>query len=90
MFVPVSSGLLVDASVSVPTATGVNRPAWVSTVASVPFGSAAHGMILKAMQDRNWPADCFRLVSQSPEVGSTNLQEKKIVGEDLKITERIS
>jgi sulfonate transport system substrate-binding protein len=47
-------------------------------VVSVPFGSAAHGMILKAMQDRKWPADYFRLVSQSPEVGSTNLQEKKI------------
>src|SRR5438034_6256757 len=45
---------------------------------SVPFGSAAHGMILKAMQDRNWPSDFFQLVSQSPEVGSTNLQEKKI------------
>jgi NitT/TauT family transport system substrate-binding protein len=45
---------------------------------SVPFGSAAHGMILKAMQDRKWPADYFKLVSQSPEVGSTNLQEKKI------------
>src|SRR5260221_10136905 len=49
-------------------------------VVSVPFGSAAHGMILKAMQDRKWPADYFRLVSQSPEVGSTNLQEKKIDG----------
>src|ERR1700722_6135569 len=47
-------------------------------VVSVPFGSAAHGMILKAMQDRHWPADYFSLVSQSPEVGSTNLQEKKI------------
>jgi len=45
---------------------------------SVPFGSAAHGMVLKAMQDRGWPADFFQLVSQSPEVGSTNLQEKKI------------
>ncbi len=45
---------------------------------SVPFGSAAHGMILKAMQDRGWPADYFQLVNQSPEVGSTNLQEKKI------------
>jgi NitT/TauT family transport system substrate-binding protein len=45
---------------------------------SVPFGSAAHGMILKAMQDRGWPSDYFQLVSQSPEVGSTNLQEKKI------------
>ncbi|CAN5556548.1 ABC transporter substrate-binding protein [soil metagenome] len=45
---------------------------------SVPFGSAAHGMVLKAMQDKGWPADYFQLVSQSPEVGSTNLQEKKI------------
>jgi len=35
-------------------------------------------MVLKAMQDRKWPADYFQLVSQSPEVGSTNLQEKKI------------
>jgi NitT/TauT family transport system substrate-binding protein len=49
-------------------------------VVSVPFGSAAHGMVLKAMQDRKWPADYFQLVSQSPEVGSTNLQEKKIDG----------
>jgi NitT/TauT family transport system substrate-binding protein len=47
-------------------------------VVSVPFGSAAHGMVLKALQDRKWPADYFQLVSQSPEVGSTNLQEKKI------------
>jgi NitT/TauT family transport system substrate-binding protein len=47
-------------------------------VVSVPFGSAAHGMVLKAMQDHGWPADYFQLVSQTPEVGSTNLQEKKI------------
>lgn len=47
-------------------------------VLSVPFGSAAHGMVLKAMQDNKWPDDYFRLVSQSPEVGATNLQEKKI------------
>src|SRR6266478_9745659 len=45
---------------------------------SVPFGSAAHGMVLKAMQDRGYPQDFFQLVSQTPEVGSTNLQEKKI------------
>jgi ABC-type nitrate/sulfonate/bicarbonate transport system substrate-binding protein len=32
------------------------------------------------MQDRGWPADYFQLVSQTPEVGSTNLQEKKIDG----------
>jgi NitT/TauT family transport system substrate-binding protein len=47
-------------------------------VVSVPFGSAAHGMLLKAMQDRGWPADYFQLANQSPEVGSTNLQEQKI------------
>jgi NitT/TauT family transport system substrate-binding protein len=47
-------------------------------VVSVPFGSAAHGMLLKAMQDRGWPSDYFQLANQSPEVGSTNLQEQKI------------
>lgn len=45
---------------------------------SVPFGSAAHGMMLKALQDKGYPQTYFRLVNQSPEVGSTNLQEKKI------------
>jgi NitT/TauT family transport system substrate-binding protein len=47
-------------------------------VVSVPFGSAAHGMLLKAMQDRGWAPDYFQLANQSPEVGSTNLQEQKI------------
>lgn len=45
---------------------------------SVPFGSAAHGMMLKAMQDRGWPENFWNLASQSPEVGTTNLQEKRI------------
>jgi NitT/TauT family transport system substrate-binding protein len=45
---------------------------------SVPFGSAAHGMVLQAMQTRGWKDDYWNLVSQSPEVGTTNLQEKKI------------
>ncbi len=45
---------------------------------SVPFGSAAHGMILKAMQKEGLTNDYFRLVSQTPEVGATNLQEQKI------------
>jgi NitT/TauT family transport system substrate-binding protein len=45
---------------------------------SVPFGSAAHGMVLKALQDRGLSSDFFQLVNQSPEVGSTNLQEEKI------------
>lgn len=45
---------------------------------SVPFGSAAHGMMLAALQKRGLPADFWNLVSQSPEIGSTNLQEKRI------------
>src|SRR5262249_18796885 len=45
---------------------------------SVPFGSAAHGMVLMAMQDRCYGAHYFQLISQSPDVVSTNLQEKKI------------
>lgn len=45
---------------------------------SVPFGSAAHGMLLQAMETRGWGDDYWNLVSQSPEVGTTNLQEKKI------------
>lgn len=49
-------------------------------VVSVPFGSAAHGMVLKAFQDRGWAPDTIKLVSQTPEVGSTNLQEQKIDG----------
>jgi NitT/TauT family transport system substrate-binding protein len=47
---------------------------------SVPFGSAAHGMLLQAMQSRGWPENFWNLTSQSPEVGTTNLQEKKIDG----------
>jgi NitT/TauT family transport system substrate-binding protein len=45
---------------------------------SVPFGSAAHGMMLSALHKRGLQADFWNLVSQSPEVGSTNLQEKRI------------
>ncbi len=47
---------------------------------SVPFGSAAHGMLLQAMQERGWGEDFWNLVSQTPEIGSTNLQERKIDG----------
>jgi len=47
---------------------------------SVPFGSAAHGMMLKAMEDRGWGNDFWDLSSQSPEVGTTALQERKIDG----------
>ncbi len=45
---------------------------------SVPFGSAAHGMMLQALQSRGLPNDFWNLISQSPEIGSTNLQEKRI------------
>lgn len=45
---------------------------------SVPFGSAAHGMMLHALQSRGLPTDFWNLVSQSPEVGTTNIQEKRI------------
>jgi NitT/TauT family transport system substrate-binding protein len=45
---------------------------------SVPFGSAAHGMMLRALEKNGLPPDFWNLVSQSPEVGSTNLQEKRI------------
>lgn len=47
---------------------------------SVPFGSAAHGMLLQAMQTRGWSENFWSLSSQSPEVGTTNLQEKKLDG----------
>ena len=45
---------------------------------SVPFGSAAHGMLLAALQSRNLPTDYFAIVNQSPEVGSTSIQEKRV------------
>lgn len=45
---------------------------------SVPFGSAAHGMLLQALQSRGLPADFWDLSSQTPEIGSTNLQENRI------------
>ena len=45
---------------------------------SVPFGSAAHGMMITSLQRRGLPNDFWKLVSQSPEVGTTNLQEKRI------------
>jgi NitT/TauT family transport system substrate-binding protein len=45
---------------------------------SVPFGSAAHGMMLTSLQKRGLPSDFWNLVSQSPEIGTTNLQEKRI------------
>ncbi|BCF95097.1 ABC transporter substrate-binding protein (plasmid) [Paraburkholderia largidicola] len=45
---------------------------------SVPFGSAAHGMVLAALQSRGLPSDYFSLTNQSPEVGSTSIQESRV------------
>jgi NitT/TauT family transport system substrate-binding protein len=45
---------------------------------SVPFGSAAHGMVLKALVDRGLGPDFFTLINQSPPVGASSIQEKKI------------
>ena len=47
---------------------------------SVPYGSAAHGMLLQAMKSRGWPENFWNMSNQSPEVGTTNLQEKRIDG----------
>jgi NitT/TauT family transport system substrate-binding protein len=45
----------------------------------VPFGSAAHGMLLRAIADLGWdPERDVNLVSQSPEVGGTSLKSNKI------------
>src|SRR5258706_3116027 len=45
---------------------------------SVPFGSAAHGMLLKALVDRGLGQDFFTMVNQAPPIGATSIQEKKI------------
>jgi NitT/TauT family transport system substrate-binding protein len=46
---------------------------------SVPFGSAAHGMLLRAVEGLGWdPEKDVSLVAQSPEVGGTSLQAHKI------------
>jgi NitT/TauT family transport system substrate-binding protein len=45
---------------------------------SVPFGSAAHGMLLKALIDRGLGPDFFTLINQSPPIGATSIQEKRI------------
>src|SRR5438309_7242035 len=45
---------------------------------SVPFGSAAHGMLLKALIDRGLSQDYFTLINQAPPVGAISIQEKKI------------
>lgn len=46
---------------------------------SVPFGSAAHGMLLKALKGAGIdPEKDVKLISQAPEVGGTSLQTNQI------------
>ncbi|MEO1131476.1 MAG: ABC transporter substrate-binding protein [Cyanobacteria bacterium J06639_1] len=46
---------------------------------SVPFGSAAHGMLLKALTDAGIdPEKDVKLISQAPEVGGTSLRTGQI------------
>jgi len=46
---------------------------------SVPFGSAAHGMLLRAIRELGWdPERDVNLVSQAPEVGGSSLKSHKI------------
>ena len=46
---------------------------------SVPFGSAAHGMLLKALSDNGVdPETDVELISQAPEVGGTSLRTGQI------------
>ena len=46
---------------------------------SVPFGSAAHGMLLKALDDNGVnPETDVELISQAPEVGGTSLRTGQI------------
>jgi len=46
---------------------------------SVPFGSSAHGTLLRALRDLGWdPEKDVNLISQTPEVGGTALRGHKI------------
>ncbi|MFN9858118.1 MAG: ABC transporter substrate-binding protein, partial [Pseudanabaena sp.] len=46
---------------------------------SVPFGSAAHGMLLKALKKEGINPDTeVKLISQAPEVGGTSLKTNQI------------
>lgn len=45
---------------------------------STPVGSAAWGMLLKAMQDNSIPSDQYVLKNQSPAVGAANIAAGKI------------
>ena len=45
---------------------------------STPVGSAAWGMLLKAMQDANIPTSAYELKNQAPAVGAANIAAGKI------------
>ena len=45
---------------------------------SVPVGSAAWGMVLKAIQDSGLPPDAIAIKNQSPPVGAANIANDKI------------
>jgi NitT/TauT family transport system substrate-binding protein len=46
---------------------------------SVPFGSAAHGMLLRAVRDQGWdPERDVTIVAQTPEVGGSSLKAGKV------------
>jgi NitT/TauT family transport system substrate-binding protein len=45
---------------------------------STPVGSAAWGMLLKALQDANMPVSSIELRDQSPAVGAANIAAKRI------------
>ena len=45
---------------------------------STPVGSAAWGMLFKAMQDANIPANAYELKNQAPAVGAANIAAGKI------------
>ena len=45
---------------------------------STPVGSAAWGMLLKAMQDNDLPSSAYTLKNQSPAVGAANIAAGKI------------
>jgi len=45
---------------------------------STPVGSAAWGMLLKAMQDSNIPTSAYQLKNQAPAVGAANIATNKI------------
>jgi NitT/TauT family transport system substrate-binding protein len=48
---------------------------------SVPFGSAAHGMLLRAVRDLGWdPERDVNIVAQTPEVGGSSLMADKVDG----------